>query len=81
MTHKNRKKSRIVMFLSTGCFIFRAEGFSCSLDILRVGLEIKNAIFLYKKYMIFFQLYKFTIFSHQNPGCMKVNRKTFLSYT
>jgi hypothetical protein len=30
MTHKNRKKSRIFMFLSTRCSLLRAEGFSCS---------------------------------------------------
>jgi hypothetical protein len=34
MTHKNRKKSRIFMFLSTGCSLLRAEGFSCSLGVL-----------------------------------------------
>jgi hypothetical protein len=28
MTHKNRKKSRIFMFLSTGCSLLRAKGFS-----------------------------------------------------
>jgi hypothetical protein len=34
MTHKNRKKSRIFMFVSTGCSLLRAEGFSCSLGVL-----------------------------------------------
>jgi hypothetical protein len=34
ITHKNRKKSRILMFLSTGCSLLRAEGFSCSLGVL-----------------------------------------------
>ncbi len=36
MTHKNRKKSRIFMFLSTGCSPLRFEGFSCSLGVLYV---------------------------------------------
>jgi hypothetical protein len=40
MTHKNRKKSRIFMFLRTGCSLLRAEGFSCSLGVLYVGLGI-----------------------------------------
>ncbi len=40
MTHKNRKKSRIFMFLSTGCSLLKAEGFSCSLGVLYVGLGI-----------------------------------------
>jgi hypothetical protein len=30
MTHKNRKKSRIFMFLSTGCSLLRAEGLGAS---------------------------------------------------
>jgi hypothetical protein len=37
MTHKNRKKSRIFMFLSTGCALLRAEGFSCGLGVLYGG--------------------------------------------
>jgi hypothetical protein len=35
MTHKNGKKSRIFMFLSTGCSLLRAEGFSFSLGLGR----------------------------------------------
>jgi hypothetical protein len=42
MTHKNRKKSRIFMFL-------RAEGFSCSLSVLYGGLGISKLQFLIKK--------------------------------
>jgi hypothetical protein len=49
MTHKNRKKSRIFMFLSTGCSLLRAEGFSCSLAVLYGGLEISKLQFLIKK--------------------------------
>jgi hypothetical protein len=54
MTHKNRKKSRIFMFLSTGCSLLRAEGFSCSLGILYGGLEISKLHFLIKKIEIKF---------------------------
>jgi hypothetical protein len=39
MTHKNRKKNRIFMFLSAGCFL-RAEDFSFSLGVLYRGLGI-----------------------------------------
>jgi hypothetical protein len=53
MSHKNRKKSRTVMFLSTGCFFLRAEGFSCSLGALYVGLGISKLEFLIKKKIIF----------------------------
>jgi hypothetical protein len=48
MTHKNRKKSRIFMFLSTGCSLLRAEGFSCGLGVLG-GLGISKLQFLVKK--------------------------------
>jgi hypothetical protein len=49
MTHKNRKKSRILMFLSTGCSLLKAEGFSCSLGVLYGGLGISKLQFLIKK--------------------------------
>jgi hypothetical protein len=49
MTHKNRKKSRIFMFLSTGCSFLRAEGFFCSLGVLYGGLGISILQFLIKK--------------------------------
>jgi hypothetical protein len=45
MTHKNRKKSSIFMFLSTGCSLLRAEGFSCSLGVLYGGLGISKLQF------------------------------------
>ncbi len=54
MTHKNRKKSRIFMFLSTGCSLLRAEGFSCSLGVLYGGLGISKLQFLIKKIEIKF---------------------------
>jgi hypothetical protein len=49
MTHKNRKKYRIFMFLSAGCALLRAEGFSCSLGVLYGGLGISKWQFLIKK--------------------------------
>jgi hypothetical protein len=54
MTHKNRKKFRIFMFLSTGGSLLRAEGFSCSLGVLYEGLGISKLQFLIKKIEIKF---------------------------
>jgi hypothetical protein len=34
VTHKNGKKSRNLMFSSAVCSLLRAEGYSCSLDVL-----------------------------------------------
>ncbi len=67
MTHKNRKKSRIFMFLSTGCSLLRAEGFSCSLGVLYVGLGISKLQFLIKKIEIKFPAIKFNC-RPSNPG-------------
>jgi hypothetical protein len=62
MTHKNRKKSRIFMFLSTGCSLLRSEGFSCSLGVLYGGLGTSKLQFLIKK----ISSYKyFSILGHQ----------------
>jgi hypothetical protein len=49
MTHKNRKKSRIFMFLSTGCSLLGAEGFSCGLGVLYGGLGISKLQFFYQE--------------------------------
>ena len=73
MTHKNRKKSRIFMFLSTGCSLLRAEGFSCSLGLLYGGLGISKLKFLIKKIEIKFPAINFfSILGHQtldpDPG-------------
>ncbi len=38
MTHKNRNKLRNFMFWRAGSSLLRAEGFSCSLDVLYGGL-------------------------------------------
>jgi hypothetical protein len=34
MTPKNREKGKTFKFLGAGCSLLRAEGFSCSLDVL-----------------------------------------------
>jgi hypothetical protein len=80
MTHKNRKKSRIFMFLSTGCSLLRAEGFSCSLGFLYGGLGIGKFKFLIKKIEIKFPAINFfLILGHQtldpDPGSGSAIRK------
>jgi hypothetical protein len=66
MTHKNRKKYRIFMFLSTGCSLLRAEGFSCSLGVLYGRLGISKLQFLIKKIEIKFPAINFfSILGHQ----------------
>jgi hypothetical protein len=70
MTNKNRKKSRIFIFLSTGCSLLRAEGFSCSLGVLYGGLGtgISKMQFLIKKIEIKFPATNFfSILDHQTP--------------
>ncbi len=52
MNNLNRKN---FIFLSTRCSLLWAEGFSCGLDVLFVGLEKLIAIFE-------------QMFGHQNPG-------------
>jgi hypothetical protein len=64
---------RIFMFLSTGCFLLRAEGFSCSLGVLYGGLGISKLQFLIKKIEIkFLAVNFFSILGHQtldpDPG-------------
>jgi hypothetical protein len=59
MTNKNRKKSRVFMFLSSGCCLFRAKGFSCSLGVLYGGLGISKLQFLIRKIKIKFPAINF----------------------
>jgi hypothetical protein len=59
ITHKNKKKSRIFIFLSTGCSLLRAEGFSCSLGVLYGGLGISKLQFFFKKIEIKFPAINF----------------------
>ncbi len=56
---KIEKKSRIFMFLSTGCSLLRAEGFSCSLGVLYGGLGKSKLQFLIKKIEIKFPAMNF----------------------
>ncbi len=67
MTHKNRKKSSILMFLSTGCSLLRAEGFSCSLGVLYGGLGISILQFLINKIEIKFPAINFFQFQVIKP--------------
>ncbi len=49
------------MFLSARCSLLRAEGFSCSLDVLYGGLGISKLQILIKKYEFFSQLFNFKL--------------------
>jgi hypothetical protein len=75
ITHKNRKKSRISMFLSTGCSLLRAEGFSCSLGLLLWRLGISKLLFLIKEIEIKFPAINFFQFRSSNPGSGSAIRK------
>ncbi len=55
------------MFWSAGCSLLRAEGFSCSLDVLYGGLGISKLQSLIKNIKYLFLLYIFPVFGHQNP--------------
>jgi hypothetical protein len=49
MTPKNKEKIYgNFMFGSAGCSLLRAEGFFCSLDVLKRGLEMSSLKFLIK---------------------------------
>jgi hypothetical protein len=70
MTPQNRKKFRNFMFCA-GCPLLRAEGFSCSLDVLYGGIGIRQLQFLIKlkKLSNFcFSSKFFSIFGHKTPG-------------
>jgi hypothetical protein len=65
------KIDKVKKFYVLKCWIFslRAEGFSCSLDVLYGGLGICKLQFLIKKILNFFSSCKFfSIFIHRNPG-------------
>jgi hypothetical protein len=59
MTHKNGKKFTIFMFLSTGCSLLGAEGFSCSLGVLLWRPRDSKLQFLVKKIKIKFPAINF----------------------
>ncbi len=68
------------MFLSTGCSLLRAEGFSCSLGILYGGLGISKLQFFIKKIEIKFPaIIFFSILGHHaldpDPGSGSAIRK------
>ncbi len=67
MIHKNRKKGNKLNFLKYWIFSCKAEGFSCSLDVLYGGLGISKLLFLIKKDFKQFQLYIFFNFWSSKP--------------
>jgi len=77
VTHKNRKKSRIFMFLSTGCSLLRAEGFFCSLGVLYGGLGKSKLQFLIKKIEIKFPA---TVGAESLCRAKSLCRNTCISY-
>ncbi len=69
MTYKNRKKLRNFMLWSAGRSLLRAEGFSCSLDVLYGGLGISKLQFFIKELSNFFPaVIFFPILEYQYPG-------------
>ncbi len=67
MTHKNRESPEFSCFLSTGCSLLRAEGFSCSLGVLYGGLGISKLQFLIKIIEIKFPAINFFKFQVIKP--------------
>jgi hypothetical protein len=68
MALKNGKKLVNLIFLSAGCFLLRAEGFSFSLDVMYGGQGIsKLQFFFIKKEKNVIGIFSFN-FCHQNPG-------------
>ncbi len=67
---QNRKKFINFLFWSSGCSLLRAEGFSCSLDVLLGGLGISNCNFNLKRFKKNFQLYSIFVFNFwsSKPG-------------
>ncbi len=64
---------------SAGCSLLRAEGFSCSLDVLYGGLAISSKLqILFKKETKKFSTVFFSsIFGHQNPGSRSISGSGF----
>ena len=67
MAQKIEIGKEISCFWSAGCSLLRAEGFSCSLDVLYGGLWISYLHFFIKKIIHFFQLYIFCNFWSSKP--------------
>jgi hypothetical protein len=67
ITHKSRTKVNRLNFLSAGCSLLRAGGFSCSLDILNGGLGISK-LQEQKNINFFFNCIFSSIYGQQIPG-------------
>jgi hypothetical protein len=65
---KIEKSPEFSCFLSTGCSLLRAEGFSCILGVLYGGLGISKLHFLIKNIEIKFPDINFFNFRSSNPG-------------
>jgi hypothetical protein len=61
------------MFLSTGCSLLKAEGFSCSLGVLYGGLGISKLQFLIKKIEIKFPAIIFFNFRSGSGSAIRKN--------
>jgi hypothetical protein len=73
MIHKNRKKLRS-SFFEAGCFVLRANGFSCSLNVLYRGQGISKLQFLIlkkKKFRCIFFL-QFLVIKSPDPDCIRI---------
>ncbi len=66
-----------LIFLSAGCSLWRAEDFSCSLDVLNRGLGISKLQFWSKKDQKF-QLFFSFVCGHQNPGSVPIQIRIHL---
>jgi hypothetical protein len=67
---EKKKTWKVFIVLSAGGFLFRAKGFSCSLDVLYGGLEKNQLQFFIIKILTFSTLkFFFFVFSHKiiNP--------------
>jgi hypothetical protein len=54
--HIKIENSEYISCFHAGCYLLRAQGFCCSLDVLYRGLGISKLQFFYKKIHTFFQL-------------------------
>jgi hypothetical protein len=76
ITQKNRNK-----FWSAGCSLLRAEGFSCSLDVLYGGLGISKLKFVSKNKIKILAANVFSIFVHQTGSRLVFSLKFWIRNT
>jgi hypothetical protein len=71
-TYDPEKKLRNFIFRTAGCSLLRAEGFSCSLDVLYEGIS-KLQFLIKKRYKKVFSFFS-PFFGHKNPGYLTGSR-------